>query len=331
MSNTTKMNKTAPFLSIDAFGQEDKIEEHYKKWLQYEVANGNSAKSWQQTFDVDLLEILKRRKNIEFKESVEQGKDESSEHFRERRLKDAEQVAKALFDLQMPTVRSDAKTAIIAKCGFTAHRKTSLVAQILQHEMKFLNASKHIGATTALELCEAYIACFPQAMQAELNIVGAEDKVKKTRGFLQWTEYADWVNGKAQLVHETEAALKLFYPKLKTISLLVPLKPSDQAWLESPKQHTPPRGSTLGTLRGSQEPSEDRAAKKKKARENDRCFKCGQFGHFIGECPSNEEEVQVRGRAKSTGPSSPRDQADSVDVHNRRSTRIAEKTEKLAS
>ena len=274
--------------------------------------------------DVHLLEVLKRRKNIEFKESAEQGKDESSEHFRERRLK-------ALFDLQMPTVRSDAKTVIIAECGFMAHRKTSLVAQILQHEMKFLNASKHVGAITALELCGAYIACFPQEMQAELNIVGAEDKVKKTRGFLQWTEYADWVNGKAQLVHETEAALKLFYPKLKTISLLVPLKPSDQAWLESPKQHTPPRGSTLGTLRGSQEPSEDRAAKKKKARENDRCFKCGQFGHFIGECPSNEEEVQVRGRAKSTGPSSPRDQADSVDVHNRRSTRIAEKTEKLAS
>ena len=38
MSNTTKMNKTAPFLSIDAFSQEDKIEEHYKRWLQYEVA-----------------------------------------------------------------------------------------------------------------------------------------------------------------------------------------------------------------------------------------------------------------------------------------------------
>ena len=37
MSNTTKMNKTAPFLSIAAFGQEDKIEEHYKMWLQYEV------------------------------------------------------------------------------------------------------------------------------------------------------------------------------------------------------------------------------------------------------------------------------------------------------
>ena len=67
-------------------------------------------------------------KNIEFKESVDQGKDDSSEHFRERRLKDAVQVAKALLDLQMPTVRSDAKSAIIAKCGFTAHQKTSLVA-----------------------------------------------------------------------------------------------------------------------------------------------------------------------------------------------------------
>ena len=90
MSNNTKMNETAPFLSIDAFTQEDKIEEHHKKWLKYEVANGDCAKSWEHTFDVDLLEILKRRQNIEFKESAEQGKEESSEHFRARRLDDAE-------------------------------------------------------------------------------------------------------------------------------------------------------------------------------------------------------------------------------------------------
>ena len=146
-----------------------------------------------------------------------------------------------------------------------------------------------------------------------------------------WTEYADWVNGKAQLVHEAEAALKLFYPKSKTISLLVPLKSSDQAWLESPEQDATPRGSTHSTLRGNKEPSEDGATKKQKAKDV-RCYKCGQFGHYISECPSNEEEVQVRGRAKSAaGPSAPRDRADSVDVHNRRSARIAEKTKKLAS
>ena len=59
------------------------------------------------------------------------------------------------------------------------------MAQTLQHEMKFLNALKHIRAITALRLCEAYIACFPQAMQAELNIVGAENKKEKTRGFME--------------------------------------------------------------------------------------------------------------------------------------------------
>ena len=108
MSSTTKINKTAPFLSIDAFGQPDQIEEHYKKWQQYEVANGDSAKSWQQTFDVALLKILKRRRGIEFKESPEMKKDETSEAFRVRRLADAERVAAALFDLQKPTVRTDA-------------------------------------------------------------------------------------------------------------------------------------------------------------------------------------------------------------------------------
>ena len=171
-------------------------------------------------------------------------------------------------------------------------------------------------------------------MQAEPSIVRAENKKEKTQGFLEWMEYTDWVNGKAQLVHEAEATPKLFYPTSKTVSLPVPLKLSDQAWFESPRQDTPPRGSTLSTFsfRGSQEPSEDGAAKKKKGKEKDRCFKCGQFGHYIGECRSNEEEVQVRGRAKSTaGPSAPRDRADSVDVHNRRLARIAEKTEKLAS
>ena len=42
---------------------------------------------------------------------------------------------------------------------------------------------------------------------------------EKKPGFLEWTEYADWVNDRAQLVHAAEAAIKLFYPKAKTISL----------------------------------------------------------------------------------------------------------------
>ena len=58
-NKVNKVNKTAPFLSIDAFGEPDTIEEHYNKWLQYEVANGDNAKSWRQTFDVALLRILK--------------------------------------------------------------------------------------------------------------------------------------------------------------------------------------------------------------------------------------------------------------------------------
>ena len=99
MSKTKTVSKTAPFLSIDAFGEPDEIEEHYKKWLQYEGANGDNAKSWKQTFDVALLKILKRRRNIEFKGPPEMKKDETSEQFRTCRLADAERVAKELFDL----------------------------------------------------------------------------------------------------------------------------------------------------------------------------------------------------------------------------------------
>ena len=66
--------------------------------------------------------------------------------------------------------------------------------------------------------------------------------MKKTRGFLQWMEYADWVNGKAQLVHKAEAALKLFYLKLKMV-LLILLKLSDQACMAQEPQagYTPQR------------------------------------------------------------------------------------------
>ena len=184
MTSTTKINKTAPFLSIDAFGEPNAFEEHYKKWLQYEVVNGDYAKSWQQTYDVDLLSILKRRKGIQFHESPEMAKDESSEDFRARRLKDAEQVAAALFDLEKPTIRSDAKSTIIAKCAFKATRKTTLISQVLKHEMKFVNAAKQVGTISETELCEAFIACFLQEMQDELNIVGAEDRPAKKTGFL---------------------------------------------------------------------------------------------------------------------------------------------------
>ena len=44
MSKTKAVSKTAPFLSIDTFGEPDEIEEHCKKWLQYEGANGENAK-----------------------------------------------------------------------------------------------------------------------------------------------------------------------------------------------------------------------------------------------------------------------------------------------
>ena len=110
----------------------------------------------------------------------------------------------ALFDLQKPTVRTDAKAAIVSKCPFRAKRGLSLVSQVLVHESKFLTVSEQVGTIAARELCEAYIACFPSELQDELNIVGAEDKVKKKPGFLEWTEFADWVNEKAQLVQDAQ-------------------------------------------------------------------------------------------------------------------------------
>ena len=54
MPKTRTASKAAPFLSIDAFGKPDEIEEHYEKWLQYEGANSDNARSWQQAFDVAL-------------------------------------------------------------------------------------------------------------------------------------------------------------------------------------------------------------------------------------------------------------------------------------
>ena len=324
MSKTKTVSKTAPFLSIDAFGEPDEIEEHYKKWLQYEVANGENAKSWQQTFDAALLKILKRRRNIEFKEPPEMQKDETSEQFRTRRLADAERVAKELFDLQKPTVRTEAKAALVAKCPFKANRRSSLVSQVLRHESKFLTAAEQVGAISALELCEAYIACFPEEMQNELAIVGAENKKEKKAGFLEWTEYADWVNDRAQLVHAAEAAIKLFYPKAKTISLFVPLKASGESSSRSPEPAD------------RQEPKEDRKDKPRpKPKEKVRCYNCNLFGHYQVECPNLEDSDKAgvrRGRDETRAkPKAPRDRADSVKVQNRRSARIAEKTEKLAS
>lgn len=324
MTSTTKINKTAPFLSIDAFGEPNAFEEHYKKWLQYEVVNGDYAKSWQQTFDVDLLSILKRRKGIQFHESPEMAKDESSEDFRARRLKDAEQVAAALFDLEKPTIRSDAKSTIIAKCAFKATRKTTLISQVLKHEMKFVNAAKQVGTISETELCEAFIACFPQEMQDELNIVGAEDKPAKKTGFLRWSEYADFVHTKAQLVHDAESALKLFYPKAKTISLIFTNK-KGESLPSSPDSDKPPR--VPSAPQGDAKPS---SSKPPKDKATVRCFNCNKFGHYAEQCPDLEPEKKRhhdrdrhdRGRAEKKDPSAPRpDRPDSRDVL-RRSDRL---------
>ena len=53
-------------------------------------------------------------------------KEESSEEFRARRLADAQRVAALLFDLQKPTVRTDAKAIFVSKCPARFHRKSSL-------------------------------------------------------------------------------------------------------------------------------------------------------------------------------------------------------------
>ena len=290
----------------------------------YEGAYGDNAKSWQQTFDVALLKILKRRRNIEFKEPPEMKKDETSEQFRTRRLADAECVAKELFDLQKPTVRTEAKAVLVAKCPFKANRRSSLVSQVLRHESKFLTAAEQVGAISALELCEAYSASFPEEMQNELAIVGAENKKEKKPGFLEWTEYADWINDRAQLVHAAEAAIKIFYPKAKTISLFVPLKASGESSSRSPEPAD------------RQEPKEDKKDKPKpKPKEKVRCYNCNLFGHYQDEYPDLEDSERAgvrRGGAETRSkPKAPRDRADPVEVQNCRSARIAEKTEKLAS
>ena len=198
------------------------------------------------------------------------------------------------------------------------------MSQVLRHESKFLTAAEQVGAISALELCEAYIACFPEEMQNELAIVGAENKKEKKPGFLEWTEYADWVNDRAQLVHAAEAAIKLFYPKAKTISLFVPLKASGESSSRSPEPAD------------RQEPKEDRKDKPRpKPKEKVRCYNCNLFGHYQDECPDLEDGDKAgvrRGRDETRAkPKAPRDRADSVEVQNRRSARIAEKTEKLAS
>ena len=326
MSKTKTVIKTAPFRLIDAFGEPDEIEEHYKKWLQYEGANGDNAKSWQQTFDVALLRILKRRRNIEFKEPPEMGKGETSEQFCTCRLADAERVAKQLFDLQKLTVRTEARAALVVKCPFKANRRSSLMSQVLRHESKFLTAAGQVGAISAPELCDAYITCFPEEMQNELAIVGAENKKEKKPGFLEWSEYADWVNDRAQLVHAAEATIKLFYLKAKTISLFVPLKASGESSSRSPEPAD------------RQEPKEDRKDKPKpKPKEKIRCYNCNQFGNYQDECPDLEESERAgvrHGRAETRAgskPKAPWDRADLVEVQNRRYARIADKTEKLAS
>ena len=78
-------------------------------------------------------------------------------------------------------------------------------------------ATGQVGAISSLELCDDHIACFPVEIQEELAIVGSEKKKDRGPGFLDWSEYAERANGRAQLAHAAEAAINIFYLKAKAI------------------------------------------------------------------------------------------------------------------
>ena len=92
----------APYLTTKEMLTPGGFATHYQRWLQYEVAKGDSAPSFQQTFEAGLLRMLQKRHGVVFSESPEMKEGETSETFSTRRIADATQAADKIFEVVAP-------------------------------------------------------------------------------------------------------------------------------------------------------------------------------------------------------------------------------------
>ena len=160
----------APYLTTKEMLAPGGFATHYQRWLQYEVAKGDSAPSFQQTFEAGLLRMLQKRHGVVFSESAEMKDAETSEQFSTRRIADATQAADKIFEVVAPRGINDAATFIMEKCAFKVQEDTSLLLQVGIHEAEFSQALAQLGKDVSEhEKIKYYLDCFGQEMKKELK------------------------------------------------------------------------------------------------------------------------------------------------------------------
>ena len=284
----------APYLTTKEMLTPGGFATHYQRWLQYEVAKGDSAPSFQQTFEAGLLRMLQKRHGVVFSESPEMKEGETSESFSTRRIADATQAADKIFEVVAPRGINDAASFIMEKCAFKVQEDTSLLLQVGIHEAEFSQALAQLGKDVAEhEKIKYYLDCFGQEMKKELKNAGAENKKLKKKSFEEWGQFADHVHTLAANIERAESLRKLFYGS------------------------KPQRDGKSAIA--SEKPEKDRS-NSRFDRSQIQCHKCKKFGHFQDQCT---EQEPVRGRPEARQPQRPR--GDSIDVALRRSARIGAK------
>jgi hypothetical protein len=284
----------APYLTTKEMLAPGGFATHYQRWLQYEVAKGDSAPSFQQTFEAGLLRMLQKRHGVVFSESAEMKDAETSEQFSTRRIADATQAADKIFEVVAPRGINDAATFIMEKCAFKVQEDTSLLLQVGIHEAEFSQALAQLGKDVSEhEKIKYYLDCFGQEMKKELKNAGSENKKLKRKTFEEWGQFADHVHTLAANIEKAESLRKLFYGS---------------------------KSQRDGKSKiASEKPEKDRSTSRFD-RSQIQCHKCKKFGHFQDQCT---EQEPVRGRPEARQPQRPR--GDSIDVALRRSARIGAK------
>lgn len=275
--NEEVVKHIAPHLSPEDYAMPGEFERFYESWRLYENAKRENASSFGACFHPALLESLERRFKIKFLEPDEQLKDkktgelETIDEYRARRCADAHRVAGLIFARLAPKGKSKTQEFVLEDCKFEYDPDVPLTSQCLVQETKFRAAVKQLGDTKPHELIEYYLECWPEDMKAQLEMEGAEDKIAKTAGFLQWTQHADRVFEMAEKVEEGLSLQSLFMPaKTKKVEIMLLAK-------DKPPSAPSESGSEQQSKRSKQ------------------CFNCGATDHRIADCP---KPLRERSRAQ---------------------------------
>ena len=164
---------SAPYLSLDVMMQEGGFAKFYEGYKKYASVKGVDAQWIQRCMDPDVVEALVSNHSAAFSKEEAQGDGESDFDFMTRKAADADQIAKAIFQIAAPKSTTDSTSFVTKECRFNARNAQGMSVPLYSsmHRQKFKQRisqlQKDIPEATLVKI---YLRCMPEKLQSELKI-----------------------------------------------------------------------------------------------------------------------------------------------------------------